>query len=133
MRFRTKTGLPTWLICVYVCVGLCVLILGIRSSSFLNASLGSFLILVALLHVLIQLFIYWQLNTVSLRQRKFWKKKEISWPDVNSISRFGTTDSVQIMYRHQAEDYSFIVASPKENSKFIAALRLFAPQAHFDL
>jgi hypothetical protein len=73
------------------------------------------------------------MDTVSLRQRKFWKKKEISWPDVNSISRFGTTDSVQIMYRHQAEDYSFIVASPKENSKFIAALRLFAPQAHFDL
>lgn len=91
-------------------------------------------VLFFLLAVLAYSFTYLDLDSTSLRRRELWKKQEIAWSDVTRVGRLGFgADVVKISYGRSVENYGWMLASPRNRSGFIDALRRYAPHAEFDL
>jgi hypothetical protein len=101
---------------------------------FWRVSIGQVLILSILLFVLSHVLNYWELRNVGLRERKFWKTKEIEWGEVTRVGSLGFSNKfVKISYGHNPENSSYILAEPSNLNGFITALRQFVPQAEFDI
>jgi len=141
MRFRTKTPWPKWFLWVLVCHGVLNIVLGLHSLSFrrFDSGLGYVLsgaltLSVAVMGYFIPILVYSEMDAACLRLHKFWKRKEIAWPQVTSAGRFGFgTDDVIVRFGHRIEDYGYILTQPADRDEFLAAIRLFAPQAEVEM
>jgi hypothetical protein len=84
-------------------------------------------------------FVYWDLDSNGLHQRRFWSKKEIGWGTVlhvrNCIPGIRWDGTVSVYYDRPASKsgFGYVVTGPEHRMQFIEAVRKFAPQATFDL
>jgi hypothetical protein len=93
---------------------------------------GTAMILVALQVALSRYFIYWEIDSAGLRERRYWIVKEVAWVEVTHVGSFPrnspTSDTLEVDYIRGR-----IVAKPEDRREFISALRRFAPQANFEV
>jgi hypothetical protein len=90
----------------------------------------------ALQTILDKSFIYWECNPDGLRERRFWRIKDVPWEEVRQVGRWRPkAETLAVIYAHPAPFSSSgcIVADPADPAGFLAALRQFAPQAVFDI
>jgi len=87
----------------------------------------------ALAPYLILRYVYSEMNPGGLRIRKFWKRTEIAWQNVRSVSRSGFPESLSVFFGHTMEDYGFVRVSPANQEQFLSTLRQYAPHAEIDL
>jgi hypothetical protein len=108
-------------------------------SGILSRNIGStacIWTIVASLFILHHIFIYWELDSDSLKERRFWNKKEVAWKEVTHVGNSAPTSNfLAVDYARPApmSDHGQIIANPEDRLQFIAALRRFAPNAEFDV
>jgi hypothetical protein len=96
-------------------------------------------LLVSLIVFVRQNFIYWELDSTSLRQLWFWKKTAIHWQEVTRIGLMNykrpASSGLEIDYIHAGPmtERGTMLANPVGREQFIAALRQFAANATFDV
>jgi hypothetical protein len=133
MRFRQKTRLIDQ---AMVVLGL-LFLLRIAFVHHFSASSQLWMMVLPLLALEIVLdksFIYWECNSSGLRERRFWRIKEVPWEEVRQVGRWRPkAETVAVIYAHPAplSSSGCIVANPADRAGFLAALRRFAPQAEF--
>lgn len=139
MRFRAKFGLLGW---VYVAFASFVIVL-ILSPRQHHGDQRFFAVLptlvLAVLRILSQIFIYWEINSDGLRVRRFWDEKTIPWQEVTRVGawnpKHASSDVLAIDYFRSApmSDQGSVIANPEDRQQFLANLRRYAPQAVFDV
>ena len=134
MRFCPKFGVLDW--CT-VGLALIVSVLWLRGLHSLTMGFEVLAFpLLALQRIFNHLFIYWDVNSDSLRERRFWHTKQILWQEVVRVGAWTQSPNyVTVDYcGHGAlpNHRETIVANPEDRTQFIAALRRFAPQADFE-
>ena len=89
--------------------------------------------------VLTKLFVYWDVNSGCLRERRLWNTKEVAWQEVTHVGAWNpkqpASDTLAIHYARSTpmSDRGDVIAAPEDRQQFIAALRRFAPHATFDV
>ena len=87
---------------------------------------------VPILGIAYHVFLYWDVNPDGLTARSLWKVKRIPWQSVRSVGKLWFfPDRVMIRYGHSIDDHGWFLAVPANRSRFVAALRKYAPQAEF--
>jgi hypothetical protein len=108
-----------------------------RPSMFGAIPIGFFLL--ALFQILSRLLVYWELDESSLRVQSFRTTREIALAEVTHVGGLvpGKPSSacLRVDYARPApmSEQGYILATPKDRVRFIAALRRFAPQATFEV
>jgi hypothetical protein len=137
MRFRAKFGALGW-----CWAGLAGFVLVLWSSGLRTGGFGGFSVLIVLLaiqRVLLHAFVYWDVLSDGLRERRLWNTREVAWREVQHVGGWRpsqpSSDSLAIDFARPAplSDRGSIIANPEDREEFIAALRRFAPQAAFDV
>jgi hypothetical protein len=127
MRFRAKFGLLGW-----VYVGLTLLILVLRLSrghhNEVLTTLAVFLPVSAAFKILAQIFIYWDLDSAGLHERRLWGEKKIPWQEVTRVSAWNERPSSDFLAVHYARsapmsDQGSVIANPDDRDHFLADLR----------
>jgi hypothetical protein len=137
VRFRAKFGLLGWCWVGLASFVVVLWISGLRSRALGGLAIGC--VLLASERVLVQRFIYWDVDDDGLRERRLWKKKEVAWRNVRHVGAWNpkqpASDYLAIDFTRSAPapGRSRIIANPEDRAAFIAALRRFAPQAAFDV
>jgi hypothetical protein len=137
MRFRAKFGLLGWIWTLMACFYAYNSLFRSRPSIVGGAVICMFLMV--LLQILSRLFVYWDLDEVSLRVQSFWTKKEIAWAEVTHVGGLvpdkPSSAYLRVDYARPApmSEQGHILANPEDRVKFIATLRRFAPQATFEV
>lgn len=139
MRFRAKFGLLGW---VQVAFVLFVLVLMLSPGQH-NGNQRFFVVLPTLvltvLRILSQIFIYWDINSDGLHVRRFWDEKTIPWQEVTHVGaqspKHVSSDVLAIDYFRSApmSDRGSVIANPEDRQQFLSTLRRYAPQAVFDV
>jgi hypothetical protein len=140
MRFRAKFGLHGWLSVAMLCF-LIVLKISELKSRHHNAALSPLLLMWIVFgfgRVLIQIFVYWDVDSTGLRERRLWSKRAIPWQEVIRVSGWMDRPSsyaLAIDYARPAplSDSGTVVAAPEDRQQFLSDLHRFAPQATFDV
>ena len=134
MRFRAKFGALDWCT-VGLALIACVLWLRGFHSLTMKFEVLAFPLL-ALQRIFNHLFVYWDVDSGSLRERRFWHTKQIVWSEVARVGSWTQPPNcVTVDYcGHGAlpNHRETIVANPKDRTQFITALRRFAPHADFE-
>ena len=135
MRFRAKFGALGWCWVGLACLALVLWFSGLRSGT-----LGWLVIcyaLMALQRVLMQIFVYWDVDDDGLRERCLRNTREVAWREVQHVGGWPKpwSDSLAIDFARPAplSDRGSIIANPEDREEFISTLRRFAPQAAFDV
>ena len=132
MRFRAKFGLVDWFWILTTCVITLAWITGRRSSTLFLFVFG----LNALIRVVSQLFIYWELDSSGFREHRLWSTREVAWQEVARVGLWNPRSTVlEIQYARDAplSDRGTVIANPGDREQFLAAIHMFAPRAAFDL
>jgi len=136
MRFRAKFGLLGW---VYVGSALLVLVLRLSRGHHneVLTTLAVFLPVFAAFKILAQIFIYWDLDSAGLHERRLWGEKRIPWQEVTRVSAWNERPSSDFLAVHYARsapmsDQGSVIANP-DRDHFLADLRRYAPLAVFDV
>jgi hypothetical protein len=92
----------------------------------------------ALQQIFFHLFIYWEIDSNSLRVHRFWTTKEIAWADITHVGGANGRPSaafLDVYYARSApmSDRGHFLANPEDRRGFIEELRKFAPQAEFEV
>jgi len=78
--------------------------------------------------------VYWELSPRCLLIRKLWTKKQIPWNEVTRVGWLGTrSGTFSISIGHAIENYDRFYIEPRDQARFIAAVREFAVHATFEL
>jgi len=107
-------------------------ITGVRSSTLFLLGFG----VNALIRVITQIFVYWELDSSSLREHRLWDCREVAWREVARVGLWNPKSTVlEIQYARDAplSDRGTVIANPEDREQFLAAIHRFAPQAAFDL
>lgn len=137
MRFRAKFELVDWSMIAMLCYLAFLVHRNAHRAAIVFLSI--YLLFLGSLHIFKYLFIYWDLNADSLRERRFLNTKDVAWQEVNYIGpsdpRYPSTSNLVIDYARPApmSDRGRIYACPRDREKFLISLRQFAPHAEFDL
>jgi len=91
MRFRAKFGADGWCVISLACFALVLWFSGLHSR--LVGTMAICWTIVALQRVLGQVFVYWELDFTSLRERRFWKMREIRWEEVSHVGSMQPSSS----------------------------------------
>lgn len=140
MKFQSKFALPKWSIWTFVGLGWLNIVLGVHASmvrdvfsGVVDVVGGVFYLLLGLLGWLLSLLVYSEMDATCLCVHRFWKKKEIAWPEVTSAGKFGFgTDDVIVRFGHQIENYGYILTQPADRDGFLSAIHQYAPHAKVD-
>jgi hypothetical protein len=140
MRFRAKFGLQGWLSVAMLCF-LIVLKISELKSGHHNAALSPLVlmwIVFGLGRVLSQIFIYWDVDSTGVRERRLWSERTIPWQEVTRVSGWMDRPSSDALVLHYARpaplsDSGTVVAAPDDRQQFLSDLHRFAPQATFDV
>jgi len=138
MRFRAKFGLLGW---AYVGSALFVLVLRLSRGHHneVLTTLAVFLPVFAALKILAQIFVYWDLDSAGLHERRLWGEKKIPWREVTRVSAWNpeqtSSDFLAVHYARSApmSDRGSVIANPDDRKQFLADLRRYAPLAVFDV
>jgi hypothetical protein len=137
MLFRARFGALGWCQVSLATFALFLWLSGLHSRSI--SILAFFLALIALQRVFNYAFIYWELDSKSFRERRFWNTKEIQWGEVTHVGSFipsqPSSDYLEVDFARPAlmSESGRIIAHPEDRQQFLASLHRFAPQAHFDV
>jgi len=135
MRFRARFGALGWCQVSLATFSLFLWFSGLHSRFV--AIYAFCLALNTLQRVFNHAFIYWELDSTSLRERRFWNTKEIQWGEVTHVGGFvrPSSDHLEVDFAHPApmSESGRIIARPEDRQQFLAALHRFAPQAHFEV
>jgi hypothetical protein len=102
-------------------------------------SLAVIFVILASQRVFSQVFIYWDLDSDFLRERRLWNKREVAWKEVTHVGSWHpkqpSSDYLAVYYARPEpmSDRGSIIANPEDRAQFVAALRRYAPQAKFDV
>jgi hypothetical protein len=85
-----------------------------------------------------QIFIYWDVDSSGLRERRLWNERTIPWQEVTRVSGWmdrPSSDALAVHYARSAplSDSGTVVATPEDRQQFLADLHRYAPQAAFDV
>jgi hypothetical protein len=85
-------------------------------------------------------FIWWDITSDSLIERRLWNTKVVPWSEVYRVSPYlpskktvGDTLDIEYARAGPLSDRGHIVLLPLERQSFVLALRTHVPQAVFDL
>jgi hypothetical protein len=134
MRFRAKFGIAGWSQIALVCLIAVLWLSGVKSLPAL--AFGA--IIFASVIVLSQVFVYWDLDSHCLRERRLWGKRQVPWEEVTRVSAWNekpSSDFLAIHYsrRGPMSDDGSIIANPQDRQQFLVELHRYAPQAVFDV
>lgn len=138
MRFRAKFGMLGWTSIAMACF---VIVLRLSPGHHNEALriMVPFWIFNAAIIVLTKVFVYWDVNSGCLRERRLWNTKEVAWQEVTHVGAWNpkqpASDTLAIHYARSTpmSDRGDVIADPEDRQQFIAALRRFAPHATFDV
>jgi len=137
VRFQAKFGLGDLWVFSLGCLYLCVwagsrLLRSSRSWSTVDELTCGLLILAALQLALGRFFLYWEMDSAGLRERRYWNTTDVAWVEVKHVGSFPSnspaSDTLVVDYVRGR-----IVAKPEDRLGFISTLRRYAPQATFDV
>ena len=134
MRFRKKFGALG-----YAWAGSACLFAALWLSPNRKPELVPFVIyfgLMALVQIVSYFFIYWEIESDHLRERRLLTTREVSWAELKSVSPWGkSTEYLALDYSRPApmSDRGSIIANPEDRSAFIDAIRRYAPQASVEV
>jgi hypothetical protein len=132
VRFRAKFGWVDWVWIVTASVVTVAWVIGRRSSTLFLFVFG----LNALIRIVSQVFVYWDVDSSSLREHRLWSTKEVAWQEVARVGLWTPKSTVlEIEYARDAplSDRGTVIANPGDREQFLAAIHRFAPQAAFEL
>jgi hypothetical protein len=136
MRFRAKFGALDW-----CWIGTACLFAALWFSGHLSGIAGLFalyFVSMTAFRALSQVFIYWEIDSERLRERRLWHTKEIPWPEIVHVAswhpRQVSHDYLEIDYARPApmSDRGSVFANPEDRTGFLAALHRFATEADFE-
>lgn len=138
MRFRYKFGAldGAW---VWLALFMTVLWSSAHGHRSTNLSiLAASWIFLAALRVSNHLFVYWDLDSTGIRERRFWGIKQIPWSEVTLVQGLNGSPSSNFLEVWSSRPSPIsasdrVLAYPGNREEFIAALRRFAPQANFEV
>ena len=137
MRFRAKFGALGWCYVGLACFFAFLWISGDRHVGFVSLVLGFSLL--TLQRVLNHIFVYWDIDSIRLFERRLWNTREIPWCEITNIASWTpdqpSSDFLEVSFARPApmSDRGSVIANPEDREAFIAALHKFAPQAEFDV
>ena len=137
MRFRAKFGAIGWCWIGSTCLIAILWLTGLRHSS--TGILALFFLLMSIQRVVFHIFIYWDMDSGSLRERRLWNTREIPWPEVTHIANWipnqPSSDYLEINFDRSPpmSERGSVIANPEDRGGFIAAVRKFAPMAEFEV
>ena len=137
MRFRPKFGVIGWFT---VAPALFICMLWMNGGNHLSRFLPYIAVtwaLMALLRVSSYLFVFWQMDSDGLFERRFWNTRVIPWSDVVLIQGLGdvpSSDYVEVFVQRAGPEPEAhpLLANPRDRAQFLAALHRYASQARFD-
>jgi len=139
MRFRSKFGLLGWAYLALGCSFTYLWLAGRGSGAGLYGFSAACWVVAGASLVLNSYFVYWELDSVSIRERRFWKKKEVPWGEVTRVGcshpKAPQSGYLEVDYVRPApkSGRGHIRANPVNRREFLAELRRLAPNANFDL
>jgi len=139
MKFRTKFGLlDGWFWIVSACVWDILWCFDRQSGNF-SRIMAILATAIAFLAVLGHFFLYWEVDSSGLCQRRFWSKKMIAWDKVTRVDEYTfaglPSEWLQVDYVRPTAKSGFnqVRPKPRNRQEFVEALHLFAPHAEFKL
>jgi hypothetical protein len=139
MRFRAKFGLIDSL---WLAVGATYLLILVSRAGHLRPSFIFCAIAFlpqALLRLLGLIFVYWEIDSDGLHERRLWRMRSIPWAEVASVTFWPdeqkVSSSFAIRYERPAplSDRGSIIANPSDRDTFLQELQRHAPGASFDV
>lgn len=137
MRFRAKFRLLDWGCVALGLLYLFRMIFGPHTLAF--GWWGMVWPIFALEFVLLNRFVYWEIKTDGLRERRLWSVREVPWQEVTHVRPWRenkpSSAYLAIDFARSApmSDRGTVIANPEARSQFIGALRKFAPKAEFEV
>jgi hypothetical protein len=120
MRFREKFGIIRWTSIAMLCL---VSVLSIHRPSLHTMAIQW--IVLASIQALMQVFIYWDVDSSGLGERRLWKKRKIEWQEIVRVDAWITgkrsSNYLAIYYSHPAPCRRAAESSPtpKIGSNFL--------------
>ena len=143
MRFRQRfptfqiIGALAWITLSELTAHKAHAILGIRSAYAYLGAAWSFVLLLALAGYF---FMWWDVTSDSLIERRLWSTKSVPWNEIYRVGLYrplkkalGQTLEIEYARTGPFSDRGHLVLLPLERQSFLLALRSHAPEAVFDL
>jgi hypothetical protein len=140
MRFRKSFGLLGWLLLFFLCLQAFEWF-DKRHLSHWDEKYCVFLAFATLFQAFSRYLVWWDIDSTGLHQRQWRSKKEltIAWDKVlcvrNAIPGVTWDGTVAVYFDDPGTKLGFryLVTTPEQRKKFIAALREYAPNATFKI
>lgn len=139
MRFRAKFALLDW---AWVSVAALAALLFFSASRRASQPMRYYafmMIFFAAIRVLLHLFIFWDVTSDGLRERRLWTARTIPWKEITAVTPWPDSrpnrDYIAIEFVRPAplSSRGTIIANPQESTAFLSALRRNASHARFEI
>lgn len=140
MRFRKRFGFLGWFFMIYLFIQ-AFSWLDVRHLSHLDVMYCIILAFIIVFQAFSRYLVWWEIDSNGLHQRQWRSKKDftIAWDKIlvvrNAIPGVNWDGSVAVYYDcpESKLGFKYLVTTPEKRKKFIAALRIYAPNATFKI
>lgn len=139
MRFRAKFALVDW---AWLAVAAFVSVLFLSGPHRAASNLRYYalmMVLFAAARVLLHFFIFWEITSAGLYERRLWTTRTIPWQEITAIAPWPESrpnrDYIAIEFARSAplSNRGSVIASPEHREDFLTELRRRAPQAALEV